>query len=99
MMLKTANMGCGKVGHFHAKAYQKLDNALFCAVSDRNLSPAQEFAKQYGVKAYDNISEIIKNEGINVAGFVPLTQYMKKSPLKPPTQVATFWSGNLSQAR
>ncbi|SQI44220.1 Glucose--fructose oxidoreductase precursor [Leminorella richardii] len=66
MTLKTAIIGCGKVGHFHAKAYEQLENSTFCAVFDRDLSRAKDFAEQYGVKAYDDISEMIKNEGINV---------------------------------
>ena len=66
MILKTAVIGCGKVGHFHAAAYEKLENSLFCAVFDRDLSRAMAFAKQYGVNAYDNISEMIETEGVNV---------------------------------
>lgn len=65
-MLKTAIIGCGKVGHFHAKAWQQLNNSLFCAVFDRDIQRAQQFASQYGVNAYDNIDEMIKKEGINV---------------------------------
>lgn len=65
-MLKTAIIGCGKVGHFHARAYQQSENSLFCAVFDRDIRRAQEFASQYGVNAWDNISEMIKTEGIQV---------------------------------
>lgn len=66
MKLRTAIIGCGKVGHFHAKAYELLENSSFCAVFDRDISRATDFAKLYGVKAYDNISEMIKNEKIDV---------------------------------
>ena len=66
MKLRTAIIGCGKVGHFHAKAYESLENSLFCAVFDRDISRATDFATLYGVKAYDNISDMIKNEKIDV---------------------------------
>ncbi|WP_409310648.1 Gfo/Idh/MocA family protein [Pectobacterium sp. B1J-3] len=67
MTLKTAIIGCGKVGDFHAKAYEKLENSEFSAVFDRDISRAKNFANQYGVKAYDDLAEMIKVEGIDVA--------------------------------
>lgn len=66
MTLRTAIIGCGKVGHFHAKAYEKLDGSSFCAVYDRDLARAKAFASEYNIKAYDNLSEMIKTEKINV---------------------------------
>lgn len=56
----TAVIGCGKVGHFHAKALEKLKESNFVAVCDNNLVRAQEFASQYGVKAYDDITQMIE---------------------------------------
>lgn len=64
--LKTALVGCGKVGHFHAKVLMNLKQSKFIAVCDQNLARAQEFAKQYGVKAYDNVEQMIINEGIEM---------------------------------
>lgn len=64
--LKTALVGCGKVGHFHAKAFVNLAQSQFTAVCDYNLERAQDFAKQYGVKAYDNVEQMVANEGIEM---------------------------------
>ncbi|QIQ20537.1 Gfo/Idh/MocA family protein [Zophobihabitans entericus] len=64
--MKTALVGCGKVGHFHAKAFVNLEESEFTAVCDRNLARAEEFAQQYGVKAYDDIEKMIAAEKIDV---------------------------------
>lgn len=64
--LRTALVGCGKVGHFHAKAFASLAQSEFTAVCDANLSRAQEFAKQYGVKAYDNVETMIRDAKIDM---------------------------------
>lgn len=62
--IKTAIIGCGKVGHFHAKALAKLENSAFTAVCDNNLQRAEEFAAQYGAKAYDDVATMVREEGI-----------------------------------
>ncbi|MDR6724402.1 putative dehydrogenase [Paenibacillus amylolyticus] len=64
--MRTAIIGTGKVGHFHAKAFAKLKDSEFTAVCGRNLERTQAFADQYGVKAYDNIEEMIIREKIDV---------------------------------
>lgn len=64
--LRTALVGCGKVGHFHAKAFARLAQSEFTAVCDANLSRAQAFAKQYGVKAYDNVEMMIRDAKIDM---------------------------------
>lgn len=66
MKLRTAIIGCGKVGHFHARAYSNLGNSNFCSVFDRDINRAKDFAEQYNVRAYDNITEMIKSEEIDV---------------------------------
>jgi len=66
MALKTALIGCGKVAHFHARAFQAVDSSVFCAVYDRKIERAREFAAVYGVRAYDDIAEMVKKEGIQL---------------------------------
>lgn len=66
MALRTAIIGCGKVGHFHARGFAQLENSLFCAVFDRDIRRAEAFASEYGVRAYDDIAEMIKSEKIDV---------------------------------
>lgn len=64
--LRTALVGCGKVGHFHAKAFKKLEQSDFVAVCDQNIERAREFAKQYGVKAYDNVETMIAESKVEM---------------------------------
>lgn len=62
--IKTAVLGCGKVGHMHAQALANLPESNFTAVCDRDINRAKAFASQYNVKAYDNIEEMISDAGI-----------------------------------
>lgn len=58
--LRTAVIGCGKVGHFHAKAYEKCENSDFVAVCSLNPESAAAFAKQYNVKAFTSVKQMIQ---------------------------------------
>ena len=64
--LKTGIIGCGKVGDFHAKAFEALENSEFTAVCDNNIERARAFADRYGVKAYDDIEAMIRESGLDV---------------------------------
>lgn len=64
--LKTGIIGCGKVGDFHAKAFDALENSEFTAVCDNNIERARAFADRYGVKAYDDIEAMIRECGLDV---------------------------------
>ena len=64
--LKTGIIGCGKVGDFHAKAFEALENSEFTAVCDNNIERARAFADRYGVKAYDDIEAMIRECGLDV---------------------------------
>lgn len=64
--LKTGIIGCGKVGDFHAKAFEALENSEFTAVCDNNIVRARAFADRYGVKAYDDIEAMIRECGLDV---------------------------------
>jgi predicted dehydrogenase len=62
--LKTAIVGCGKVGHLHAKALSRLPESVFVGVCDVDLQRAQQFAAQYKVKAYQDVEEMIAEAGV-----------------------------------
>lgn len=62
--LKTALVGCGKVGQIHAAALSTLPESNFVAVCDAQLSRAQDFAARYSVAAFDSVSEMINRCGI-----------------------------------
>jgi UDP-N-acetyl-2-amino-2-deoxyglucuronate dehydrogenase len=57
--IRTALVGCGKVGHTHASALSTLPESDFVAVCDRNLARAQAFAEQYGTGAYIDIQDMV----------------------------------------
>jgi UDP-N-acetyl-2-amino-2-deoxyglucuronate dehydrogenase len=64
--LKTAIIGCGKVGDLHALALKKLKESQFIAVCGHNKEKTKQFASKYGVKAYTDVSEMIWKEKIDV---------------------------------
>jgi len=65
-MLRTAIVGCGKVGHMHAKALAEMDNAKLVAVCGRNLAKTEEFARQYGVLAFNSIKQMVAEADVQV---------------------------------
>lgn len=62
--LKTALVGCGKVGHTHAHALRDIPESVFTAVCDSNYDRAQQFGAQYGVKAFRDAGEMVSQCGI-----------------------------------
>lgn len=63
---KIGILGCGKVAHLHAKAILEIQGAEFCAVWSRTKATAEQFAVQYGVKAYNSISEMVIENQIDL---------------------------------
>lgn len=57
--LRTAVVGCGKVGHLHAAALQNLPVSELVAVCSRSPSRAGAFAEKYGVAAFTDVAEMI----------------------------------------
>ncbi|MCG8311463.1 MAG: Gfo/Idh/MocA family oxidoreductase, partial [Cytophagales bacterium] len=66
-MIRTGIIGCGKVAHLHAQAFQNLKGSDFRAVFSRTLSKAQHFGAQYGVRGYDDITRMIHCEKLDLA--------------------------------
>ena len=62
--LRTAVVGCGKVGHLHAKALSRLSESVFVAVCDTDLQRAQQFAAEYKVKAYRDVEDMMASSGV-----------------------------------
>lgn len=59
--VRTAIIGCGKVGHLHAAALQELPESDFVAVCDSSLERAQAFASQYGTPtAFSDPAEMFR---------------------------------------
>lgn len=64
--LRTGIVGCGKVAHLHAKAYSALKSSLFNAVCGREIEKTSRFAKEYQVKPYTSVTEMVKMETLDV---------------------------------
>lgn len=64
--LRTAIIGSGKVGHFHARALSNLENSDFVGVCSTSIDRATAFGNQYGVRAFDNVEEMIEAAQVDV---------------------------------
>jgi len=62
--IKTGLIGYGKVAHTHACALSTLSESHFVAVCGRNLARAESFASLYGVRAYDDVQEMVARAGV-----------------------------------
>lgn len=62
--IRTALVGPGKVAHLHAKGIQNSSTSEFVAICSRTLTKAETFAKEYGVKAYDDLETMIREEKV-----------------------------------
>ena len=57
--LRTALVGCGKVGHLHAAALQSLPESEFVAVCARSPEKAGAFAEKYQVAGFTDVAEMV----------------------------------------
>ena len=64
--IRAGIIGCGKVGPFHAAAYQRIDGCELCAVYDVQPDRAEAFAQKYGAKAYTSVEAMVKECGLDV---------------------------------
>ncbi len=62
--IKTAIIGCGKVGDLHAAALKTLPESEFVAACDMNQERADKFAAKYGAKGYTTIEEMVDKAGV-----------------------------------
>src|SRR5262245_11779608 len=62
--VRTAIIGCGKVGQIHAQALSTLPASKFVAVCDAQFARAQAFASRYGVEAFDSLSRMLSRSGV-----------------------------------
>ena len=62
--IKTAVIGTGKVGHFHATAYSQSPYSEFVACLDMNRERAEAFAAQYGVRAFTDLKTMVAETGV-----------------------------------
>jgi len=58
--LRTALIGCGKVGLTHADTYQMLSKSKLVAVCDNNLERAKEFGDQYSAAPFADVNTMLE---------------------------------------
>lgn len=62
--IRTAVIGCGKVGHFHADALKRIPNSELVACLSRTQDKADAFGLKYGIKGYTDLEKMIKEQGV-----------------------------------
>jgi len=62
--LRTALVGCGKVGQIHAQALGALPESEFVAACDLDLERATSFATRFGVKPFSDMTRMLEASGV-----------------------------------
>jgi UDP-N-acetyl-2-amino-2-deoxyglucuronate dehydrogenase len=57
--LRTALVGCGKVGATHAQALRRLEESDFVAVCDADFGRAERFASESGVRPFGDVEAML----------------------------------------
>ena len=63
--VRTALVGCGKVGQIHAHGLAALPASDFVAVCDVDLARATSFAARFGVKPYSDLDRMLAECGVH----------------------------------
>ena len=64
--LRTAIVGCGKIGHTHAQALKALPESEFVAVCSRSVQRAGDRARQYDVGGYTDVGTMVREASVEV---------------------------------
>ena len=59
--VRTALIGCGKVGRTHAQALSQLPESQFVAVCSRDAARAAALAQEYGIRGYTDLQEMLRD--------------------------------------
>lgn len=62
--IRVGIIGCGKVGHCHARAYREIPGCELAACCNHRLERAEEFGRAYGIPAFDSVREMIEKAGV-----------------------------------
>jgi predicted dehydrogenase len=65
--VRTAIIGCGKVGHIHAAALATIPEAELVAVSDFDAARAAAFAARYGAQPYTDVERMVREARVQAA--------------------------------
>ena len=64
--LRTALVGCGKVGQTHAQALASLPESEFVAVCDVDFERARAFAGRFHVRPFDDVAACLPDSRLDV---------------------------------
>jgi UDP-N-acetyl-2-amino-2-deoxyglucuronate dehydrogenase len=64
--IRTALVGCGKVGHTHAQALSTLPQSDLVAVCSRSKERTDRFAQQYGARAYTDVEDMLTDSAVQM---------------------------------
>jgi predicted dehydrogenase len=64
-MLRVAVLGLGNIGKTHTNCYSMNDDAELVALCDMLEERVDPVARQYGVKAYHNLDQLLQNEELD----------------------------------
>jgi len=65
MSIRAGIIGCGKVGHMHAVAFQRVAGVELVAACDSDLRRANEYAEKYGLAPYDDIGKMVRDSKVD----------------------------------
>jgi predicted dehydrogenase len=86
--LKTAVIGVGYLGKFHAEKYATLEQSELIAVVDANADTAKEIADKYGVQALTDYHELLgKVDAVSIAAPTTMHHQIARDFLENDTHV------------
>ncbi len=59
--VRTALIGCGKVGSIHAAALRDLSESAFVGVCDADAGRAAAFAERFGTRAFTDVGDLLRD--------------------------------------
>ena len=62
--IRVGIIGCGKVGHCHARAYRAIPGCELAACCNHHLERAEEFGRAYNIPAFDSVRAMIEQAGV-----------------------------------
>lgn len=63
--IRTALVGCGKVGQIHAQALAALPESEFVAVCDADAARARSFAERFAIRFFTDVAEMVHEAAVN----------------------------------
>jgi UDP-N-acetylglucosamine 3-dehydrogenase len=79
--IKTAVIGVGNMGRYHARVYSQLKNASLVAVSDINEKIGKKVAKEFNCRYYKDYNKMLDKENIDAVSIAVPTKLHKKVAL------------------